>query len=145
LPLEKISALSKDPSAFQNTLRSKLMKKGGVGYVQPDAGDFPSIEEVNQMAQASGALPCATWLDGLSTGEQAITELLELLIKKGVVALNIVPDRNWNIADEKLKQIKVQNLYDVVKLAKELDLPLNIGTEMNSPGQKVMDDFSRRN
>ena len=94
------------------------------------------------MAQESGALPCAAWLDGLSAGEQAITELLELLIGKGVVALNIVPDRNWNIADEKLKQIKVQNLYDIVKLAKEYALPLNIGTEMNSPGQKVMDDFS---
>jgi len=142
LPVEKISALGKDPAAFQNTLRSKLMKKGGVGYVKPDAGDFPSIEDVNRMAQASGALPCAAWLDGLSTGEQAITELLEILIRKGTAALNIVPDRNWNIADEKLKQIKVQNLYDIVKLAKEFDLPLNIGTEMNSPGQKVMDDFS---
>ncbi len=63
------------------------------------------------------------------------------MIDKGAVALNIVPDRNWDIADPEVKAVKVQNLYDVVALAQELDLPLNMGTEMNSPGQKLMDDF----
>jgi hypothetical protein len=28
-----------------------------------------------------------------------------------------------------------------VRLAGELDLPLNVGTEMNSPGNKLVDDF----
>jgi hypothetical protein len=88
-----------------------------------------------------GALPCATWLDGTSAGEQAEEELLELLIGKGVVALNIVPDRNWNIADPDLRRIKVQNLYDVVELAQKLELPLNVGTEMNAHGLKLVDDF----
>jgi len=37
--------------------------------------------------------------------------------------------------------VKVQNLYCVVQLAQELDLPLHIGTEMNSFGQKLVDDF----
>jgi hypothetical protein len=55
--------------------------------------------------------------------------------------LNIIPDRNWNIADPAQKKIKLQNLYDVVKLAQALDLPLNIGTEMNAFGQKLIDDF----
>jgi hypothetical protein len=30
----------------------------------------------------------------------------------------------------------------VVKLAQALDLPLNIGTEMNAHGQKLIDDFA---
>jgi hypothetical protein len=47
---------------------------------------------------ACGALPCATWLDGTSAGEQDIEELMALLIAKGAVAANIIPDRNWNIA-----------------------------------------------
>jgi hypothetical protein len=76
-----------------------------------------------------------------SVGEQAIEELLDLLIGKGVVALNIIPDRNWNIADPETRCLKVQNLYDVVRLAQELALPLNVGTEMNSFGQKLVDDF----
>jgi hypothetical protein len=117
------------------------MKKGGVGYTQPGPETFPTVEEFHQLILACGALPCATWLDGTSSGEQAMAELLELLIAKGVVALNIIPDRNWNIADPATRQLKLQKLYEVVALAQRLDLPLNIGTEMNSYGQKLVDDF----
>ena len=65
----------------------------------------------------------------------------DLLIDKGAVALNIVPDRNWNIPDPETRRVKVNNLYTVVALAEKLDLPLNIGTEMNALGQKLVDDF----
>ena len=94
------------------------------------------------MIVACGALPCAAWLDGTTSGEQAIEELLELLIAKGAAALNIIPDRNWNISDPEVRRVKVQKLYEVVELAQKLDLPLNIGTEMNSFGQRLADDFS---
>jgi len=63
------------------------------------------------------------------------------LIGKGAVALNIIPDRNWNVADLETRRARVQKLYDVVRLAGELALPLNVGTEMNSYGQKLVDDF----
>jgi len=137
----RVATLMGDTPRFQNLIRAKLMKRGGVGYVQPNSGMFPSVEESHRMIVACGALPCATWLDGTSAGEQAIEELLDLLIGKGVVALNIIPDRNWNIADPETRRVKVQNLYDVVGLAQELALPLNVGTEMNSFGQKLVDDF----
>jgi hypothetical protein len=126
---------------FQNLIRTKLMKRGGVGYIQPGPDTFPTVEEFHELIVACGALPCAAWLDGMSPGEQAIEELLELLIGKGVVALNIIPDRNWNIGDPATKQLKLQKLYEVVELAQKLDLPLNIGTEMNSYGQKLVDDL----
>lgn len=130
-----------DMAGFQNLVRSKLMKKGGVGYVQPSHDSFPPIAKLHAMILACGALPCAAWLDGTTSGEERIEELLELLIEKGAVALNIVPDRNWNIKDPETHQIKVRKLYEVVALARRLDLPLNIGTEMNSFGQKLVDDF----
>jgi hypothetical protein len=138
---EQAAALMENLPDLKNTIRSKLMKRGGVGYVQPDHRSFPSVEEVNELVLACGALPCATWLDGTSEGEQAEEELLNLLIGKGVVALNIVPDRNWNIKDPGVKQVKVQHLYDVVALAQALDLPINVGTEMNKYGLKLVDDF----
>jgi len=130
-----------DIPKFQNTIRAKLMKRGGVGYAQPGPDTFPSIDEVNRLIVACGALPCAAWLDGTTSGEQAIEELLELLIAKGAVALNIIPDRNWNISDPEIRKLKVKKLYEVVELAQKLDLPLNIGTEMNSYGQRLADDF----
>jgi hypothetical protein len=141
LPLDQVAAQMSDSPKFQNIVRAKLMKKGGVGYVQPGPDTFPTVEEFHRFIVACSALPCAAWLDGISTGEQAIEELLELLISQGVVALNIVPDRNWNIADPDQKRLKSQKLYEVVELAQRLDLPLNIGTEMNAYGQKLVDDF----
>ncbi len=102
---------------------------------------FPTVEPFHEFVRACRALPCATWLDGLSTGEQAMKELLELLIGKGAVALNIVPDRNWNVPDPELRRVKIKNLYEVVDLAGQLALPLNVGTEMNTYGQKFVDDF----
>jgi hypothetical protein len=141
LPRAKVAQAIEDPPVLHNLIRSVLMKQGGVGYVEPDYRSFPSVEEVNALVVACGALPCATWLDGMSAGEQDEEELLRLLIDKGVVALNIVPDRNWNIADPQEKQVKVRNLYAVVELAAALDLPLNVGTEMNKAGLKLVDDF----
>jgi hypothetical protein len=138
---EQTSRLMDNTTQFQDQLRRRLMKRGGVGYVQPSPDRFPTVEQFHEMIAACDALICATWLDGTSEGEQAMEELLHLLIDKGAVALNIVPDRNWNIADPELRRLKVTKLYEVVELAQELALPLNVGTEMNSPGQKLIDDF----
>lgn len=131
-----------DHAGFQNIVRSKLMKRGGPGYMQPDAGTFPHAEHLHDLAIHCRALPCAAWLDGMSEGEQAMDELLTLLVGKGVVALNIVPERNWKLADPKAAAAKQQKLYEVVEIARDFDLPLNIGTEMNSFGQPLVDDFT---
>jgi hypothetical protein len=139
---EQVTNVMQDIAAFQNVIRSKLMKKGGIGYVQPGEDTFPPIDKLHAMILACDALPCAAWLDGTTSGEEHIGELLELLIGKGAVALNIVPDRNWDIKDPATRELKVRKLYEVVELARQLDLPLNIGTEMNSAGQKLVDDFS---
>jgi hypothetical protein len=77
----------------------------------------------------------------MAQGEQDIEELLDLMMSKGAVTMNIVPDRNWNIPDPEMRKIKIANLYQVVALAQSLDLPINVGTEMNSYGQKLVDDF----
>jgi phosphoribosylformylglycinamidine (FGAM) synthase-like enzyme len=114
------------------------MKRGGIGYVAPDQGSFPSMADVNRFALAAGAIPTGTWLDGTSEGEKAIEELLKVAMSTGVAALNIIPDRNYR---QGTKDEKLQNLYQVVDLTEKLGLPIVVGTEMNSPGQKFVDDF----
>lgn len=140
-PEAQIAAVIGDYARFSNLVRSKLMKKGGVGYVVPTPASFPTVEEYHSFILACGALPTATWLDGTSAGEQAIEELMDLLIGQGVAALNIIPDRNWNIADPDVRALKVRKLHEIVALADRLDLPINVGTEMNAPGNKLVDDF----
>ena len=127
---------------FQNMIRLKLIKRGGVGYIQPSSESFPRVDEVNRFTADCGALPCLAWLDGTSPEEQNIEELAEHLMRKGIVALNIIPDRNWNIADPEMRRLKVQKLHQVVRLANQLSLPVNVGTEMNTFGQKIIDDFN---
>ncbi len=136
-----VAELLSDPPKLRKLVRARLMKRAGVGYVHPSPDTFPTVDEFHKLIVECNALPCAAWLDGTSEGEQAIEELLELLVTKGVVALNIIPDRNWNIAEPEVRRLKVENLYNVVRLAQELALPLNVGTEMNSFGQKLVDDF----
>jgi hypothetical protein len=138
---EEAARVMADRVAFQNLLRARLMKKGGVGYVLPTPESFATVEEFHGMILACGALPCATWLDGFSQGEQDIDELLELLIAEGAAALNIIPDRNWNYADPEMRRLKASKLHEIVDKAARYALPLNIGTEMNAPGNKLVDDF----
>lgn len=142
MPGDQINGIAHDPNKFKDLLRAKLMKRGSVGYTQPTAESFPSVDEFHAIMQACGALPCAAWLDGTSKGEQAIEDLLNLLITKGVTAINIIPDRSWNIKDKDDKARKLKELYRIVDLAETLDLPILVGTEMNKFGQRIVDDFS---
>ena len=58
-------------------------------------------------------------------------------------AVAIIPDRNWNISDPVKKAAAIENLYAIADAAKKLDLPITAGTELNSPGNKLVDDFSQ--
>jgi len=140
-PEAQVADLFGDSRRLQALIRSKTMKRGGVGYQKPTPDTFPLMRDVNRLALAMGAVPTATWLDGTSAGEQAIDELLDLHVAAGTAALNIIPDRNWNIPDPNAKAVKVRNLYRVVEIADRRGLPLNVGTEMNAPGLKFVDDF----
>lgn len=122
-----------------NTIRAKTMKRGGVGYVQPDEGSFPLMAETNRFILACGGMPTHTWLDGTSDGEQAIEELLDVAMSTGAVAINVIPDRNYTPGRQ---DEKVRNLYEVIEVAQRRHLVVVGGTEMNSPGQKFVDDFT---
>ncbi len=137
----QIAAALAHPFGLANLIRSKLMKRGGAAYVQPGPETFPAAETAHALFHACGALPCLAWLDGTTPGEKDMPELMDLLVAKGVVAVNIIPDRNWNIADPAVKQVKLQNLYDFVALAHAHNLPILVGTEMNSPGLPLVDAF----
>jgi hypothetical protein len=124
-----------------NTIRARTMKRGGVGYVLPDKGSFPQMADTNRFVLAAGGIPTLTWLDGTSEGEKAIEELLEVAMSTGTAAINIIPDRNYTPG---VKNEKIENLYQVVELAEKLHLPVVVGTEMNSPGQKFVDSFDTK-
>jgi len=109
--------------------------------MQPGPESFPPLSEVQEAIIASGAIPTYAWLDGLSEGERHLSELLELLISQGMAGLTLIPDRNWNIPDPETRKKKVAELHKVLAMAREMGLPVLVGTEMNKPGQRILDDF----
>jgi len=123
---------------LQNTLRAKTMKKGGVGYVEPDPKSFPLMADVNSFVLASQAIPASTWLNGLTDGEKEIERLFDVAMSTGMRVLNIIPDRNFT---EGVEDEKLENLYDVVRQAQKRDLPIIAGTEMNSPSNRFVDNY----
>jgi len=132
----------RDTNRFTDTLRSKLMKRGGPGYRQPDVDTFPPLDTVVGMVRECRAIPMSTWLDGTSAGESDPATQLQCLMAKGVEAVNIIPDRNWNLKDPAEKARKIAELDRYVAVARALDLPINVGTELNKAGQRVVDDFA---
>ena len=128
---------------FLNMLRNKTMKRGGVGYVQPDKGAFPEMADMDKFTLAAGAMPTMTWLDGTSEGEQALEELIDVSMNSGVVAFNVIPDRNYNAGTGEA-DMKCKNLKRALELADSRGLLVVCGTEMNSPGQKFVDDFKTK-
>ena len=123
---------------LQALIRAKTMKQGGVGYVQPDKGSFPEMAKMSEFVLAAGGIPTLTWLGGFSDGEKEIEKLLEISMNTGVAAVNLIPCRNFTPG---VKDQKLANLNHIVELAESLDLPIVVGTEMNSPGLKFVDDF----
>ncbi len=137
----KVRDQLRDSPGFQGLLRAKTMKAGGVGYVQPDGASFPALEPFHAFILANGAIPAYAWLDGTTPGEQRIEALLDHVMGLGAAAINIIPDRNWNIKDPEARKVKVANLHHVVALAEARGLPVVVGTEMNAHGQRFVDDF----
>jgi hypothetical protein len=93
------------------------------------------------MVRACQAIPCSTWLDGTRDGEENADALCDWFLDLGVPAMNIIPDRNWNLADPEEKALKTRKLADIVAAARKRHLILSVGTEMNKSGQRLVDDF----
>lgn len=138
---ETIRDALKNPPIIQGLIRARTMKAGGVGYVKPDGPDFPPLEHMAGFAARAGALPMYAWLDGTTDGEVDPDQLLDLMTAAGTVAVNIIPDRNWNIKDPETRKGKVAALHRFVDAARDRGLPISVGTEMNAYGQPFVDQF----
>ena len=137
----EVEAAFRNMSAFEDLVRARLAKKGGIGYVQPTADTFPKVEDFFAWTRSCGAVPLESWLDGMSRGEEDGKALLELSREKGAMGLNIIPDRNWNIRNPEIKALKYNKLKDIVQIADQMDFPIQIGTEMNKAGLPFADDL----
>ncbi len=139
---EKLGDCPADPVKLEALIRSKTMKRGGVGYQKPDPGSFPTLEEMNRFVIACGAKPVVAWLNGLSAGENDPGKLLDLHLEYGAGGITLIPDRNWRASDPEKAAKLTAELDRFMQTAAERALHVLAGTEMNAPGQLLADDFS---
>jgi hypothetical protein len=135
-------ALEANVPKMEDLVRNALAKRGGIGYIQPTEKTFPLADDFTRWVKSCGAIPTIAWLDGTSGGEAACDHLLDLMTDKGCAALNIIPDRNWNLKKPEEAALKQAKLDEVVKGCVKRDLPINIGTEMNKGGLPFVDDIT---
>ena len=137
---EEFTAINANTPKFEDLIRNALAKRGGIGYTQPTPETFPQATKFVQWVKDCNAIPTVAWLDGTSGGEADADALLDLMTGMGCAALNIIPDRNWNIKDADTAALKQKKLDEMVNAAVKRDLPVNIGTEMNKGGLPFVDD-----
>jgi len=135
-------AIEANVPKLEDLVRNALAKRGGIGYIQPDEKTFPLADDFTRWVHDCHAIPTIAWLDGTSGGEANCDHLLDLMTSKGCAALNIIPDRNWNLKDPQDAARKQARLDEVVKACVKRELPVNIGTEMNKGGLPFVDDLA---
>ena len=131
-------------NGLEELVRARLVKRGGWGYQQPGPGTFPPVEDFLRWVTSCRAIPMVAWLDGTSAGEEDPHELLGDFRAMGAAALNIIPDRNWNLTDSAERRLKLGKLREIIEAAETLHFPINIGTEMNKAGLPFADDLGGR-
>ena len=127
---------------LEDLIRNALAKRGGIGYIQPDEETFPLADDFTRWVKACDAIPTIAWLDGTSGGEADAGRLLDLMTAKGCAALNIIPDRNWNLKRPDEAAVKQAKLAEIIAGCVVRDLPVNIGTEMNKGGLPFVDELA---
>ncbi|MDA3925473.1 MAG: hypothetical protein PF904_12315 [Kiritimatiellae bacterium] len=139
---EEFAGISENLTQFEDLIRNALAKRGGIGYIQPTDKTFPLADDFINWVKSCDAIPTIAWLDGTSDGEADAEKLVKLMTAKGCAALNIIPDRNWNIKDPDTAALKQKNLDDLIQACVSRDMPINIGTEMNKGGLPFVDDIT---
>ncbi|HVR74369.1 MAG TPA: hypothetical protein VMT52_08555 [Planctomycetota bacterium] len=115
-------AALQDPAAFQDFLRTKLLKAGGPAYVEESKSAFIPVERMVTLALDLGAIPTYPVMgDPVSPWEEDLERLYDRLEALGIHAVEVIPDRNTR-----------ERLSEIVKLAAERSLPVFNGTEHNT-------------
>jgi hypothetical protein len=115
------------PGDLDNELRSRLLKKGGLAFVEEDIDAFLSLAEIKEIILGAQGIPCYPVLLDDAAGrytdfEKDFPDLLKSLTKNRVFAVELIPGRNdFSIVKE------------FVSVFSEKGFLITFGTEHNTP------------
>jgi hypothetical protein len=117
------------PGAMDNELRSKLLKKGGVAFVEEDPTAFLTLDEIKQFILEAQGIPCYPVLLDDAEGnftdyEKDFDALLRHLTRNRVYAVELIPGRN-----------DISIVKDFVEVFNDKGFLITFGTEHNTLDQ----------
>jgi len=116
-----------DIPALDNEIRGNLLKSGGKAFVEEDESAFMSLDEVIEIIQAAGGIPCYPVLLDDKIGnyteyERDPERLYNQLAKRNIKCLELIPGRN-----------DASHLQRFVEFFQNRDFVILFGTEHNAP------------
>lgn len=116
-----------NPVELDNELRSRLLKKGGIAFVEEDEKAFLSFDQIRNIIIDAGGIPCYPVLLDDITGnytdfESDFDQLFKELAKRRVYTVELIPGRN-----------DIEHLKRFVHYFSERGFIITLGTEHNTP------------
>lgn len=114
-------------AAFENEIRGKLLKQGGIAFVPEDERAFLEVAELKDIIIDMGGIPTYPLLLDDSNGnftdfEASKEDLLEELLDRGVYSIELIPNRN-----------SFTHLKEYVEYFYNQGFIVTFGTEHNTP------------
>ena len=114
-------------SAFENEIRDKMLKKGGIVFVEENDENFLPLKEIKILIIEAGGIPCYPILldfkDGQFTDFEKNCETMhKQLAKWGIGCIELIPHRN-----------ELKFLESTVNFFHERNYVIPFGTENNTP------------
>lgn len=130
LDIQISKTLLADIPSLENTIRARLLKKGGVAYVKENEKAFLEIEKIIKIILDAGGIPCYPVLlddkDGNYTEFEADpVKLMKKLKKLKVSSIELIPGRN-----------DYKRLKEFVLFFNNNGFVITLGTEHNTPAMK---------
>ena len=112
---------------IENEIRNRLLKSGGVAFVEEDSGAFLDIDEILSIIAGAGGIPCYPVLLDDPKGrftefEADMGSLYMKLISLNISCIELIPGRN---------DLKI--LKSFVNFFREKGFVILLGTEHNTP------------
>jgi len=116
-----------NPAAFENEIRSNLLKSGGAAFVEEDERSFLELQKIIMIILKAGGIPCYPVLLDDPSGKYTEFEsdpqkLWESLKKLKVECIELIPGRN-----------DASVLRSFVEFFHEKGFIITFGTEHNTP------------
>ena len=124
---------SSDSAQLENLIRSKMLKSGGVAFIEEDPEVFIDHEEIRDLILDAGGIPTYPFLADFKDGQYTDFEndrswTAQSLLDRGYYSVEFIPARN-----------EYGRLRDYVMYLYEKGFIVTFGTEHNTPGIKPLE------